>query len=339
MGRCPPTAPPGGYFSALNKDLQKYFNSSLAANTDKTYETGKRKFLQFCKFYQVPDPIIPTTESILCYFVVHLARTVQHDTIKVYLSATKHLHLQQNYNLELDKFIRLQYVLRGIKRSQTKSTKIRLPILQEHMEMFFHLLQPFSVRNHDNIMIWAAMCLAFFGFLRTSEFTVDRLFQDDKHLGKRDIVFEPSLVSPVRMTVNVKCSKTDPFRKGIKLTIGKTGKNVCAVNAVKHYLTFLDNKEQKKPLFTCQDGKPLSRTRFVKEVQNLLEMSGANPLHFNGHSFRIGAATAAAAAGLPSWLIKNLGRWTSDCYERYVRTPVSVLEAASKALVKSDKNN
>ena len=203
--------------------------------------------------------------------------------------------------------------------------------------MFYHLLQPFSVQNRDNIMIWAAMCLAFFGFLRTSEFTVDRLFQEEIHLGKRDIAFEPSLVSPVRMIVNNICSKTDPFRKGIKLTIGKTGENICAVNAVKHYFSLLDTKEQKKPFFSFQDGKPLSRIRFVKEVQTLLEMSGVNPLHFNGHSFRIGAATAAAAAGLPSWLIKNLGRWTSDCYERYVRTPASVLEAASKALVKSDK--
>jgi len=29
------------------------------------------------------------------------------------------------------------------------------------------------------------------------------------------------------------------------------------------------------------------------------------------------AATTAAAAGIPSWLIKVLGRWSSDCYERY----------------------
>ena len=64
-------------------------------------------------------------------------------------------------------------------------------------------------------------------------------------------------------------------------------------------------------------------------------MSGVN----QRSQFRIGAATAAAAAGLPPWQIKNLGRWTSDCYERYVGTPASVLAAASKALVKSDERN
>ena len=44
-----------------------------------------------------------------------------------------------------------------------------------------------------------------------------------------------------------------------------------------------------------------------------------------GHSFRIGAATTAAAAGLPSWLIQTLGRWSSDCYRRYIHMASNTL--------------
>ena len=43
--------------------------------------------------------------------------------------------------------------------------------------------------------------------------------------------------------------------------------------------------------------------------------------NFYTHNFRIEAATTAAKAGLPPWLIKVLGRWSSDCYKRYIRTP------------------
>ncbi|XP_048583959.1 uncharacterized protein LOC125563135 [Nematostella vectensis] len=48
-----------------------------------------------------------------------------------------------------------------------------------------------------------------------------------------------------------------------------------------------------------------------------------------GHSLRIGTASYAAAAGLPDWLIKVLGRWSSDCYQLYVRTPQNILLTAA----------
>jgi hypothetical protein len=56
----------------------------------------------------------------------------------------------------------------------------------------------------------------------------------------------------------------------------------------------------------------------------------------NGHSFRIGAAAAAHEARLEDHLIQNLGRWSSDCYTRYIYTSPKVIQQAQKQLAETD---
>uniref|UniRef100_A0A1X7SJB1 Tyr recombinase domain-containing protein n=1 Tax=Amphimedon queenslandica TaxID=400682 RepID=A0A1X7SJB1_AMPQE len=68
-----------------------------------------------------------------------------------------------------------------------------------------------------------------------------------------------------------------------------------------------------------EDGNPLLKEQFVAGVRKALAEVGKNPDCFAGHSFRIGAATTAAAAGVPAHIIKHLGRWSSDAYLLYVR--------------------
>jgi len=91
-------------------------------------------------------------------------------------------------------------------------------------------------------------------------------------------------------------------------------------------------------LFTFTNGKWLSRASLTKELRSVLQGCGLPVDHYFTHSFRIGAATNAAAAGVPSWLIKVLSRWSSDCYERYIRTPQETLLAIPKKLVMDNSN-
>ena len=73
------------------------------------------------------------------------------------------------------------------------------------------------------------------------------------------------------------------------------------------------------PLFVFEDGWALSRQALVDHVKAALRASGIPADRYSGHSFRIGAATSAAAAGIEDSTIRTLGRWRSDAYTRYIR--------------------
>ena len=157
-------------------------------------------------------------------------------------------------------------------------------------------------------MLWSAFNLAFFGFLRVSEFTLDEQFNPNYHLSPRDITFHTSMQNPEYMAVIIKQSKTDPFRESITLTIAKSGTTVCAVHALREYLLQHPQLPADGPLFVLESGKPLTRSVLSSNLRSLLHLIGLQASSYATHSFRIGAATTAGAAGLPPWLIKTLGR-------------------------------
>ena len=172
-------------------------------------------------------------------------------------------------------------------------------------------------------MLWAAFTLAFFGFLPASEFTCNSSsFDPTVHLCLRDVTFVPNIESPSHMLVFIKQSKTDP----LTLTIARSTTSICSVMAMRDYLLQC-KPAATSPLFTFANGKWLSRASLTKELRSALQGCGLPAAHYFTHSFRISAATTAATAGVPSWLIKVLGRWSSDCYERYIRTPKQTLLA------------
>ena len=63
------------------------------------------------------------------------------------------------------------------------------------------------------------------------------------------------------------------------------------------------------PLFRFADGAGLTRSRFVAQIREALRTAGVDESRYNGHSFRIGAATTAAARGIEDCVIKTVGRW------------------------------
>ena len=222
-------------------------------------------------------------------------------------------------------------VCHGIKRSNGNSSRIRLPITITHLKLFSQLLVIPNTTSYDSIMLWAAMTLAFFGFLRLGEMTCNSPYSPTIHLSPCDITFLPNSLSPEHMSVRIKVSKTDPFRSGHTIIIGKTAQPICPVRAMQVFLSFWGTSTG--PLFQYLAGSPLTKVGLTSETRQLLSMSGLQPSQYTGHSYRTRAAITSASVGLPPWLIKTLGRWSSDCYERYIQCPHSLLSGVSCQLL------
>ena len=227
---------------------------------------------------------------------------------------------------------RLQLALVGIKRSQAAASpqRTRLPITLQIMQKAKHLLSQKS--SYDNTMLWAACCLAFFGFLRVSEFTVPTQHDYDAstHLSLSDISVD-NRNNPQLIKVHIKQSKTDPFREGTDIYLGATNNSIFPISRLIPYLSI--RGAQPGPLFITKDHRYLTRLLFSQKLDTLLDHLQINTQQYNTHSFQIGAATTAAQALIPDAHIKMLGRWRSDAYQQYIRTPPRQLAHLSKRLV------
>ena len=179
-----------------------------------------------------------------------------HKTIKVYLFVVRNLHFTTGHfkSFEIQLSPRVKRVLKDIKLSQAKSRppRSRLPITSPIMCKLRPVLAK-SPNDYNNIMLWAACCLAFFGFLCYSEFTIPSqdTFNDAVHLSFNDISVDDKQ-NPEVTAIRIKQSKTNPFRKGVTLMLGKTGNMVCPVSALLPYLAIRGSKHG--PLFIMAKG-------------------------------------------------------------------------------------
>ena len=227
---------------------------------------------------------------------------------------------------------RISRVLKGIRKSQAsiQITRDRQPItfpIMAHLQSVF-VKHP---STYFNVMIWAACCTAYFGLLRFSEFTTSSPHHINFSL-LSDVAVD-NRAAPQVVRITLKQSKTDQFRQGAYVHLGKTSHQVCPVEALVHYLARKGGKPES--LFILPSNTPLTRARFSTALNKAFQELQMDPCNFNTHSFRIGAATSAKQAGISDYHLKALGRWKSSAYLKYVRLSPQDLANLYKTLIAS----
>ena len=271
------------------------------------------------------------------YFATFLAEQgLKAQSVKTYLAAVRNLQLTLGLPDPRDSssLPRLRLLLTGIRRVQTESgsnqSRRRLPVTPAILRRIKGLWNERSTRG-EYVMPWAALTLCFFGFFRSGELTVphNESFDPKVHLSWGDVAINDPQ-NPQAIKVQLRRSKTDQFGDGVEVMVGKTGDDLCPVAAVAAFM--VKRGRTPGPFFVFPDGKPLTKAKFVGFLRDALGDLGLPKEQFAGHSLRIGAATAAAQAGIEDSTIMMLGRWSSAAFLRYIRTPKAALAAATARL-------
>ena len=315
----------------LGGTIQELFVAGLAGSTQRAYRSGERRYTDFCTAAALVP--FPALESTLIAFVAFLFKEgLSASSIKLYLAAIRHCQIALGMgDPHIASMPKLEYITKGVRRiTSARERRPRLPITPSVMRKLKDAWEHLPCWE-DAAMLWAASCLCFFGFLRMGEVVVpsDTAYDSTVHLNWEDVRVN-SRSQPQWLEVRIKASKTDPFRQGVSIYVGATGRWLCPVASMLAYMVLRGNHVG--PLFMFKNGQFLTRARFVSAMRMALRESGFNSSLYAGHSFRIGAATTAAQQGLQDSLIQTLGRWRSSAYTLYIQTPPSTLMAVSRML-------
>ena len=204
----------------------------------------------------------------------------------------------------------LRRALSGIQRVGHPRTP-RAPITWHVLCRLLDALPSVARDSYSVVLLKAMFLLAFRCFLRVGEFTARGLTADATcrilQFGDAQFVRDGTVNAPLSLRITL---------RHFKATL------LVPLSHCLYLLRLMAHRGSLPgPLFCWRSSAPVMRSEFSAHLNQALTTIGLAGANMRPHSFRIGAATSAAAAGVPDDQIQRLGRWISDAYRRYVRIP------------------
>ncbi len=170
--------------------------------------------------------------------------------------------------------------------------------------------------GYETYLFTTTLLLAFFGFLRVSEYCTD-LRVKHKCIQRGGVHISDSNI----LYITVPFSKTDQQGRSQTLMIPSAPKEGlrCPLSTVIRYL--LIRPKGPGPLFRPVDGSDLTRFQFTSVFHQAIHLAQIGKGSFNTHSLHIGAATYIYLKGYTDDEIKKMGRWAdnSTVFQWYIR--------------------
>ena len=305
--------------SQLQAEVVTLTLSGVAESTGEKYAGLQRTFIEFCNLLGVLA--VPAEEDTMVKFLAYLksVRGLAAKSIGPYMAAVRHLHI---INGQLDPSLnrpKVTLIRSAVTRGGGSHTDERLPLLFSDLLKFHQIA--LADPSYDSILFTAGCFVAYFGFLRISEFAAPERKSSKPGLRVCDVAFKVSWVE-----LTLWDTKSDKSPKGVKIALAKRPEGPGPVRWLAEFIRRRPLSAESGLLFIHEDGRPMQKAWFRNTLKEWCGQVGLEG-NRNSHSLRIGAATDAAAQGLTEGEIQRLGRWKSRAFMRYVR-PSMVRQAA-----------
>ncbi|XP_056001729.1 uncharacterized protein LOC130048715 [Ostrea edulis] len=283
--------------ASLSQEANRLFQASVAPKTRQTYNTAYEIFNQFRYHLQLPV-IWPAPLEHIVQFLAYLSlKGRSPSSLRTYISGLSHIFKIQGMADNTKSFM-VAKILEGANRLAGKRD-IRAPITYRILLKIITALVNVCSSSYETLLFQATFSLAFFGFMRVGELTMQSLKSTSPSPLQRRNIELVTLNGQPKVKLTIRQSKTDQLGKSCTLFISKTGDVACPVAAISKYLAIRNPAlPLNSPFLIHFDGNPLTRYQFAALVAKALSFCEISTACFKSHSFRIGAATEAAMRGI-----------------------------------------
>jgi len=304
----------------LRAEVARLVEQSVASKTMRSYQQAIKTFNGFQLSLGYP-PGGAATQDQLSEFIAWLSvHKKAPSTIASYVAGVGFWHKIRSLPDPSNNFL-VKKMLAALRRERPAGDQ-RLPISGVILKDLMKGLVISTSSQYECTMYQTAFIVAYFGFLRLGEIVADSNRRAEGGLRGDDVSIQRTSGQGV-VVVNLRHTKTSQYGRPqtVKLQAAP-GSAVCPVRAVQRYAAV-------RPLsatsYFCHfDASPVTRYQFQAVLRRATAAIGLDTRQYSSHSFRIGAASTAAAVGLTADQIKSCGRWRSAAYRSYIRQPETI---------------
>lgn len=285
----------------LEAEFEDLMGDALTKKSSKLYERYFNDYLKFCEEMSLPVGGTQSATSVELWVASLAKKGLGYGTVQSHLTAVRHMFRRNGIDITWESE-RLAVALKGLKkRKQPSAGKVAVSLSQI---MVLHQSAEVSLPSYTCQMFKVIISLAFFGFLRPSEFCKT---EEDHYLRRGDVK-----ISESKKCCHLRLRSFKHSEKPAIIRISNSwSKSLCFVEALHDYMERHAQKLDTDPLFD------ITVSAFRSMLNKVCNASGIK-VKITPHCFRHGGATWASKKGWSVARIKAHGRWKSQAYNTYI---------------------